>query len=143
MNTLLLFFALPIAVIIISVALQKVLRNPLLVAGIIFAILLIATFVINDLNLLIATIIYTIISYITALITSLICRFLRNNRQNGGRCCNLCENSNNNTNNNSCCNQNNNDDSEVCGANGITARVNIIPNNNGASGTINGCYRRR
>ena len=37
MNTLLLFFALPIAVIIISIALQKIFRNPFLVAAIIFA----------------------------------------------------------------------------------------------------------
>ena len=35
---LLLFFALPIAVVVISVALQKILRCPILVAAIIFAI---------------------------------------------------------------------------------------------------------
>ncbi len=68
MNILLVFFALPIAVIIFSVALQKILKCPLLVASITFAVFLVITFLINDLNYLIATIIYTIISYITAII---------------------------------------------------------------------------
>lgn len=77
MNTLLLFFALPIATIIISIALQKILKCPLLVAAIIFAVFLIVTFVIDDLNFLIATIVYTIISFITAFLTWLICRLIR------------------------------------------------------------------
>ena len=66
MNVLLLFFALPLAIIIISIALQKILKNPILVAGIIFSIFLIITFVINNINFLIATIIYTLISYLSA-----------------------------------------------------------------------------
>ena len=41
MNILLIFFALPIATIIISIALQKILKCPILVAAIIFAIFLI------------------------------------------------------------------------------------------------------
>ena len=60
---LLIFFALPIATIIVSIALQKILKCPPLVSAIIFAIFLIVTFVINNLNFLIATIVYTIISY--------------------------------------------------------------------------------
>ena len=39
MNILLLFFAIPIAVIIFSIALQKILKCPFIVAGIIFSIL--------------------------------------------------------------------------------------------------------
>ena len=50
MNILLIFFALPIAVIIISIALQKILKNPILVAAIIFAVFLIVTFIVNNLN---------------------------------------------------------------------------------------------
>jgi hypothetical protein len=69
MNILLIFFALPIAVIIFSIALQKILKCPILVSAIIFAIFLIVTFVIDNVNFLIATIIYTIISFITAFIT--------------------------------------------------------------------------
>ena len=57
MNTLLIFFALPIAVIIISIALQRILKCPALVAAIIFAIFLIVTFVVNNLELLIAAIV--------------------------------------------------------------------------------------
>ena len=38
MNTLLIFFALPLATIIISIALQRIFRNSLLVAAIIFSI---------------------------------------------------------------------------------------------------------
>ena len=46
-NILLIFFALPIATIIISIALQKILKNPALVAAVIFAIFLIVTFAIK------------------------------------------------------------------------------------------------
>lgn len=91
MNTLLIFFALPLATIIISIALQKLLRNPLLVAAVIFAIFLVVTFIIENLNFLIATIVYTIISLITALIVKLICKIFRcfNNNDNNAIECNV------------------------------------------------------
>ena len=76
MNLLLIFFALPVAVIIISIALQKILKCPVLVAAIIFAIFLIVTFVVNNLNFLIAAIAYAILSFITAYLTCIICRFI-------------------------------------------------------------------
>ena len=108
MNNLLIFFAIPFAVIVISLALQKLLRCPFLVAAIIYA----------------------IISYITAFLTCVICRFLNSQNEQ-------CQCNNNNDNNN------NNDDNQVVGVNGVSARINVIPNNNGNTGTINGCYRRR
>ena len=74
MNVLLIFFAIPLAVIIFSIALQKIFKCPFIVAGIIFAIFLIVTFVINNLVFLVATIIYTIIALITAFIVMFICR---------------------------------------------------------------------
>ncbi len=77
MNTLLIFFALPIAVIIVSIALQKIFKCPFLVAAVIFAIFLVVTFAIGDLILLVATIVYTIIAFITAAIVNFICRILR------------------------------------------------------------------
>lgn len=77
MNNLLIFFALPIAVIIISIALQKIFKNSFLVAAIIFAAFLVATFVVNDLNLLIATIAYTILSFISAILTCVISELIR------------------------------------------------------------------
>lgn len=72
MNTLLIFFALPIAVIIISAILEKLLNSPVAVASLIFAIFLIVTFAVFDETFLIATLAYTILSFITALITCLI-----------------------------------------------------------------------
>ena len=69
MEFLLIFFAFPLAVIIISIALQKILKNPILVASIIFVIGLLLAFIVNNLIILVITIIYAIISYITAFIT--------------------------------------------------------------------------
>ena len=75
-NLLLIFFAIPIAVIIISIALQKIFRCPFLVASIIFAIFLVVTFVIGNLVLLVATIAYTILSFVTAVVTHIICKIM-------------------------------------------------------------------
>ena len=150
-NILLIFFALPIAVVIISIALQKIFKNPILVAAIIFAIFLIVTFVVGNLEFLVATIAYTILSFVTAILTYIICRLLNEQM----RCC--CMNNNNNNGNNgittvsnvnsqNCgcnCNNDNNNDNQVLGANGISARINVIPSNNGETGNISGCYRRR
>ncbi len=86
MNTLLIFFALPIAVIIISIALQKIFKCPFLVAAIIFAIFLIVTFAIGNLIYLVATIAYTILAFVTAVLTNIICRVLRElDRREGER----------------------------------------------------------
>lgn len=101
MNTLLIFFALPIAVIIISIALQKIFKCPFLVAGIIFAIFLIVTFVVGNLNLLIATIAYTILAFITAVLTNIICRIIRElDRREGERESSCCNRRNRNSSNN-------------------------------------------
>ena len=59
MTNLLIFFALPIATIIISIALQKIFKCPFLVAAIIFAIFLVVTFILGNLIYLVATIAYT------------------------------------------------------------------------------------
>ena len=115
MTNLLIFFALPIAIIIISIALQKLFKCPFLVAAIIFAIFLVVTFAVGNLNLLVATIAYTIIAFITAFLTMWFCRLidelnLRNrnsdnnrNRNSGEGCCcgNNSRTSNNNTTNDS------------------------------------------
>lgn len=113
MYVLLLFFALPLATIIISIALQKILKSPALVAGIIFSIFLTVTFVIGNLNFLIATIIYTLISYITSVLVNLICRLLKRiERCRRDNNCSCCINNENNTNElltiNSSCGNNNN-----------------------------------
>ena len=78
-TTLLIFFAIPLAVIIISIALQKILKCPLLVAGIVFSVGIIVTASIGNLNILSITLAYTLISYITTLLTCFISRFNNNN----------------------------------------------------------------
>lgn len=164
MNILLIFFALPIAVIIISIALQRILKCPILVAAIIFAIFLIVTFVVNNLNFLIAAIVYAIISFITAFITCIACRFLsrignecrcRCNCERENRCNNNDDNGNNNlltirniqNGNSSCgCNQNDNGCTyQITNADGLSARINIVPNTNNNANETNrcGCCRRR
>lgn len=128
MNILLIFFALPIAVIIISAVLEKLLRCPIAVASLIFAIFLVVTFALNNEILLIVTLVYTIISFITAVIVHLLIRkerekhnicdlledILRNNNiirtgnaENTGDVCEtvadlLNSNNTNNGNNNNC-----------------------------------------
>ncbi len=72
---LLIFFAIPLAIIIFSIALQKILKCPALVAGIIFAIGIIITFIIGNVIILAATLAYTFISYITAVITCFVSRY--------------------------------------------------------------------
>lgn len=76
MDTLLLFFAIPVAIIILSIVLQKILRCPILVAATFFAILLIVAFAAFDSSFLIFVIIYTILSYVTAVLTRLVCNLI-------------------------------------------------------------------
>ena len=158
MNTLLIFFALPIAVIIISIALQKIFKCPFLVAGIIFAAFLIVTFVVGNLNLLIATIAYTILAFITAVLTNIICRILRElDSREGERQTSCCSrrgrNSNNNNNETQLLsiteNYSNNNNGCSCSSNtsndSIAVRANVFPNGNtnGRTGSFCGCFRRR
>ena len=76
-NLILIFFALPLAVVIVSIALQKLFDSPALVAGIIFVVFLVATFMIGDLNILILAIAYAILAYITAVLTKLVHEWLQ------------------------------------------------------------------
>lgn len=102
MTNLLIFFALPIATIIISIALQKIFKCPFLVAAIIFAIFLVVTFILGNLIYLVATIAYTILAFITAVLTNIVCRILRElDRREKSHCCSRERNQNSNNNNNS------------------------------------------
>lgn len=76
---LLLFFALPIATIILAVVFQKIIKCPLLVAATAFAIYLIVTFAVFDASFLIFAIVYTILAYLAAIITKFICNFIGRN----------------------------------------------------------------
>ena len=73
MNNLLIFFAFPIAIIIISIILQKFLKNPVFVASLTFATFLIITFAVFDETFLIETLAYTILAFITSLLTKVFC----------------------------------------------------------------------
>ena len=91
MTNLLIFFALPIATIIISIALQKIFKCPFLVTAIIFAIFLVVTFALGNLIYLVATIAYTIIAFITAFLTMWFCRLVdelnaRNTNNHNSEC---------------------------------------------------------
>lgn len=89
-TNLLIFFAIPLAVVIISIALQKILENPFLVAGIVFSILLVIVLAFLDPIYLIAVVAYTILSFVTAILTCLLSRILSDNMCN----C-MCSNQNN------------------------------------------------
>lgn len=93
---LLIFFALPLATILLAIVLEKLFHCPILVAITFFAIYLIILFalfaagIINHLGAgLVAIIIYTILAFITAFIVKLI-RIIRercfNNNENDNRC---------------------------------------------------------
>ncbi len=143
MNTILLiFFAIPLAVIIFSIALQKILKCPALVAGIIFAIGIILTFIIGNLIILAATLVYTLISYITAVIICLIDRYCNHNNDNccrRNRCCNH-NNENDLLTISSRCENNGNGDlltiNSSC-ANGNTNNLLTISSNNNGNGCCN------
>ncbi len=83
MNILLLFFALPIATIILAIAAQKILKCPFLVAGVFFAIYLIVAFAAFDASFLVFAVVYTILAFITAIITKIITNFIEDNNDNG------------------------------------------------------------
>ena len=83
MNNLLIFFAFPIAVIIISAVLQRLLDNPAIVAALIFAIFLIITFTAFDETFLIATLAYTVLAFITALVTDFLLGSNNNDDEDG------------------------------------------------------------
>ena len=157
MNTLLLiFFALPIAVIIISIALQRIFKCPILVAAIIFAIFLVVTFIVGDLIFLVATIVFTIIALITAIITKIICRILR---EVDDRDCRRerCSCSNNNGTqlvsiSGGCSNNDDNGNLLTISSNGCNGVENELltintscrrNNTNGRTGNFCGCFRRR
>lgn len=108
MNILLLFFALPVATIILAIVLQKLLCSPILVALTFFAIYLIVTFAVFDETFLIFAIVYTIIAYITAAIARFIRRFIRCQKNN-----------NNNNDDNDSCNDNEEDDNNNCNCESI------------------------
>ena len=92
MNILLIFFAIPLATIILSIIFQTLIGCPFKVAGIAFSIFLIVAFALGgSAALIVAAIVYTIISFLAAFITMIIQDRIGDNNCN-----------NDNDNNNSC-----------------------------------------
>ena len=79
MNVLLVYFAIPVATIILSAIFETFINCPIKVAGIFFSIFIVVSAALGGaIELFFATIIYTIISFITAFIVCLIlgrCRY--------------------------------------------------------------------
>jgi len=86
MNLLLLFFALPIATIILAIVIEKILRCPILTAATFFAIYLIIAFTIFDASFLVFVIVYTTLAFIAALLAEF---FFRRCECNQGRRCGI------------------------------------------------------
>ena len=86
MNDLLIFFAFPVATIILAAVLQTILHSPTQVSAVFFSIFLVITFAFFDTNFLIATIIYTILAFLSAFLMNIIRKIVRR----------LCTNNNNN-----------------------------------------------
>lgn len=87
MNTLLIFFAFPVAVIILSAIFEKILKSPIAVSAFVFAIFLVVTFAAFNETFLIATFAYTIIAFVTAFIVN----HLKCNGEMENNICNLLE----------------------------------------------------
>ena len=146
MNLILFLFIFPIATIIFSIALQKILKNPFLVSAVILAIFLIVTFTVYGINFLIAAFIYALIALITAYIVKFFEKVenrtiqinLINNRE--GR-------NNNLENDNTCpCNcRNCNDNNSNVDLSNVSnvALLNALAENNPISGNSCNCNRNR
>ena len=107
MNNLLIYFALPLATIIIAVVLERLWKNYILVTLFTFAIYLIVAFALGNANLLVLVIIYTFLAFIAAFLSML---FRKINKRL--RCLENAENesiTSNSANNNNCACNNNND----------------------------------
>ncbi len=74
MNTLLIYFALPVATIILAFVLEKILRCPFLTAATFFAIYLIVAFAVFDATFLVWVIVYTILAFIAAALAEIFYR---------------------------------------------------------------------
>ena len=86
MNILFLFIF-PIAIILISIVLQKLLNSPILVAIPVFAVFLILAYTVYTTDFIIYVIAYTIIAYITAQLVKLFCCIKNRIRCSGESMC--------------------------------------------------------
>ena len=122
MDLVLILVVLPLATIIFSIALQRLLKCPILVAAVVFAIFLILTYTVFGTDFIIFAILFAILAFITAFLVSLFCRILRRLSNLEGRDSN-CNDDNNCRRPNRCgCNCNGGDDSDNGNLLTITSR---------------------
>lgn len=146
MNNLLIFFALPLATIIIAIVLEKLWNNYILVTLFTFAVYLIVAFAVGDSALLVLVIIYTFLAFIAAFLSMLFRKINKRlkcleeaaNEENDNPC--KCHNNNDvgNVSETNNCNHSNNTQNLA-----INAQVRPNSSNNGRTGTFRGQYRRR
>ena len=105
-NLLLLLFALPVATIIIASVLETIIKNPIAVALLTFAIYLIVAFAAFDATFLVYVILYTILALISAVITRAIINLINDEDDNENNDCG-CNNNNNQENTHNPCGCNN------------------------------------
>ena len=74
MDPILIFFVLPLATVIVSIALQKILNNPLLVGALVFAVLLVASYLSYNgaSQAIVVSILFGIIAFLAAYLTKLL-----------------------------------------------------------------------
>ena len=130
MIDLLIFFALPLATIILATVLERVLHSPTAVAATFFAIYLVIPFIIGNLNYLIATIAYTILAYIAAAAVKFIFNMREDMGNNQQGCVCINNNENNFANNQTNTFQDNNIVADTITANRINARIVDCATNN-------------
>lgn len=89
------FIVLPLVTILISIVLQKLLRSPILVAILVFAVYLILAFTVFTTEFLINAIVYTILAFVTAVVVRIICCLIgRINCEDNNGICSTCNNPN-------------------------------------------------
>ncbi len=110
MNDLLIFFALPIATIIFSIVLQRLIGSSILTALTIFASFLIVAFLPGNEIFLVLAIVYGILAYVTAIISRFIRNYIVNNSNDSSDNSCGCNNNGNNSNIND-------DSGQDCGCN--------------------------
>lgn len=90
MNGWLIFFAFPISTIILSITMQKLIKSPILVASVFFAIYLIVAFAVFNAFFIIYAFVYAIFAYITAIMTQMVVQYIQCNNKKGNNNLNKC-----------------------------------------------------
>lgn len=137
--TLLIFFSIVIATIILAIVLQRIIHCPILVGFAFFAIFLVVAAVFNSITFVIAAIILGILAFLSAFLDCVFnrCGFFRNND------CLACDDNTGRSGRNCNCNCNNDETLTILNSNGqVLARINgnsVTCNSNNGNSCSNCC----